>query len=175
MQHFFFRFVSKFHMPNICLYKNKDTSPRAKFSATFSFQDRDWTSNYDQLCVDENKHPYMKCQACLLLLYGHYDQLSMLQSTWPTSYVMEVVTLASWRDAGSPQSFDMGKGFCAVLNSLTNHRNFSVVLHNDMCYAPSMLRRYVCFLFLICLCIKRLALLQYKIYWIFLNCGVQFQ
>lgn len=100
---------------------------------------RYYSSSLTPLQVDLFKSLPTKLKSLIRLV--KYWKKQNARSTWPTSYVMEVVTLASWRDAGSPQSFDMRKGFCAVMNSLTNHRNFSVVLHNDMCYAPSMLRR----------------------------------
>lgn len=63
-------------------------------------------------------------------------------SRWPTSYVMEIVTLASWTRAGSPTNFDMRKALFAVLKSIVNHHQFRVILEDRLLnYEPSMIER----------------------------------
>ena len=54
---------------------------------------------------------------------------------------MEVVTLASWKRAGSLKSFDTRKAFYAVLVSINNHTQFAIVLEVLLNYDPSMIER----------------------------------
>ena len=49
---------------------------------------------------------------------------------WPTSYVMEIVTMDAWCKAGKPSSFDLRKALCAVLMSIENHRQFKIILED---------------------------------------------
>lgn len=61
---------------------------------------------------------------------------------WPTSYVMEIVTLDSWSRAGSPNSFDMRKALYAVLRSVANHHHFQITLEDRLLnYNRSMIER----------------------------------
>lgn len=61
---------------------------------------------------------------------------------WPTSYVMEIVTLASWIQAGSPTNFDMRKAFFAVLKSIAAHHQFKIILEDRLLnYERHMIER----------------------------------
>lgn len=60
---------------------------------------------------------------------------------WPTSYVLELVTLAAWTKAGSPEKFDLRKGLCAVLHSLINHEDFAEDFDEHRFYDESILSR----------------------------------
>ncbi|XP_062604693.1 2'-5'-oligoadenylate synthase 1-like [Saccostrea cucullata] len=39
----------------------------------------------------------------------------------PTSYPLELITIGEWEDAGSPENFDLRKGFYHVLRAITNY------------------------------------------------------
>ena len=49
---------------------------------------------------------------------------------WPTSYVIEIVTMDAWCRAGKPSSFDMRKALYAVLVAIDDHRQFKIILED---------------------------------------------
>ncbi|KAK3577494.1 hypothetical protein CHS0354_026448 [Potamilus streckersoni] len=46
---------------------------------------------------------------------------------WPTSYVLELITIKKWEEAGCPRSFDLKRGFYSVLNALVEYNELQIV------------------------------------------------
>lgn len=53
------------------------------------------------------------------------------ESRLPTSYPLELITIDRWEEAGSPDSFDMRKGFKAVLQQLVDYRSIYVIWYHN--------------------------------------------
>jgi hypothetical protein len=59
---------------------------------------------------------------------------------WPSSYVLELVVMAAWEEAGEPENFDMVKALHAVLTMLINHENMQITFPDKMKYSENMIK-----------------------------------
>nr|XP_022293878.1 2'-5'-oligoadenylate synthase 1A-like isoform X2 [Crassostrea virginica] len=50
------------------------------------------------------------------------DSVSDPDRKLPSSYLLELIVINEWKRAGSPQNFDLRKGFYQVLTAITNYR-----------------------------------------------------
>ncbi|KAL3868665.1 hypothetical protein ACJMK2_041443 [Sinanodonta woodiana] len=50
---------------------------------------------------------------------------------WPTSYVLELITIKKWEEAARPLSFDLKRGFYSVLNALVEHNELQIVWYKN--------------------------------------------
>lgn len=108
-------------------------------------RDKDIRSNYSACLVplhaslfgDEN--PTKLKSLIRLVKYwkkkrdGVYKQQHSGQriARWPTSYVIEIITMHVWCEAGKPSSFDMRKALYAVLRAIENHCEFKIILQDQ--------------------------------------------
>jgi hypothetical protein len=50
---------------------------------------------------------------------------------FPNSYLLEMVTIHAWEEAGSPNQFEMAVGFRAVMEKLRCHRKLDIVWYDN--------------------------------------------
>ncbi|KAL3868664.1 hypothetical protein ACJMK2_041442 [Sinanodonta woodiana] len=50
---------------------------------------------------------------------------------WPTSYILELIVIRKWEDAGRPERFDLKRGLHSFLQALVNYRDLKVVWYQN--------------------------------------------
>ncbi|KAL3868663.1 hypothetical protein ACJMK2_041441 [Sinanodonta woodiana] len=50
---------------------------------------------------------------------------------WPTSYILELIVIRKWEDAGRPERFDLKRGLHSFLKALVNYCDLQVVWYQN--------------------------------------------
>ena len=57
-----------------------------------------------------------------LFFWNFEDNTTEHDQRLPSSFLLELIVINEWKRAGSPQDFDLRKGFYHVLTAITNYR-----------------------------------------------------
>ncbi|KAL3868662.1 hypothetical protein ACJMK2_041440 [Sinanodonta woodiana] len=102
---------------------------------------------YDEMLKSEDLRPYYSASLVklqlkfvkvlpakvmsLIRLVKHWRKSELPSGSgvgrWPTSYILELIVIRKWEDAGRPERFDLKRGLHSFLQALVNYRDLKVV------------------------------------------------